>query len=94
MDPETGEIGDGMELLTDEDNKVVPKMWYTKVKMNSFIDCGMHLIFHGIVACIMGVLDGFITDHKLGPTFESIVNVHLVEIESLKLEWCKTMPLP
>ena len=94
VDPETGEISDDMDLITDKDNKIVPKIWYTKVKMNSFIDCGMHLIFHGIVAYIARVLDEFIADHGLTPTFEKIVNEHLLEIESMRLEWCKAMSLP
>ena len=34
------------------------------------------------------------SDLKLETTFERIVNVHLLEVESLRLEWCKTKPVP
>ena len=47
-----GETTDGCDLLIDLDDEigVTPKIWKSDLKMNAYIDCAMHLIFHGIVA--------------------------------------------
>ena len=54
----------------------------------------MHLIFHGVLASIVEVLDSVFTDLKLGTRFENSVNANLLEVESLRLERCKAKPVP
>ncbi len=62
--------------------------------MNAYVDCGMQLVFHGVVAYICEVMESFVSDHGLSLSFLSIANEHLSEIEELKLEWCKMKCLP
>jgi hypothetical protein len=89
-----GEIDDGYNPLTDDSDDLMPKLWLSRLDINSFIDCGMHLIFHGILASVVEVLESFFADHKIFAAFERTVNVHLLEIQSMRLEWCKTKPVP
>ena len=69
-------------------------IWQSRLDINSFIDCGMQLIFHGVLASLLEVLDSVFTDVKMGTAFENTVNVYLLEIELFRLEWCKTKPVP
>ena len=62
--------------------------------MRSYIDCGMHLVFHGVVATCVSVMEDFITDHGLTQQFERLANHYLQDIQSLRLEWCKMKQLP
>ena len=89
-----GEIDDGYNLVTNSHDNITPKLWHSRMAINSFIDCGMHLIFHGILASVVEVMESFFADHKIATSFERVVNVHLLEIQSLRLEWCKTKPVP
>ena len=89
-----GEIDDGYKPLTNDLDDPMPKLWHSRMDINSFIDCGMHLIFHGILASVVEVLESFFADHKIATAFERVVNVHLLEIQSMRLEWCKTKPVP
>lgn len=91
---EDGEIDDGYTPLTNSSDDIMPKLWHSRMTINSFIDCGMHLIFHGILALVVKVMESFFADHKIATSFERVVNVHLLEIQSLRLEWCKTRPVP
>ena len=90
---EDGEIDDGYNPVTNSHDNITPKLWHSRMAINSFIDCGMHLIFHGILASVVEVMESFFADHKIATSFERVVNVHLLEIQSLRLEWCKTKHL-
>ena len=57
------------------------------IVMNEYVDCGMHLVFHGVVAYCVEVLESFTSDHNLTPFFQDLVNDYLSELESLRLEW-------
>ena len=72
----------------------MPKNWQSRLNINCFIDCAMHLIFHGVLATLVEVIDDFLTDQKLGTALAKLSNQFLLELESLRLEWCKAKPLP
>ena len=88
------EIDDGYMPITRSDDEYIPKLWYSRMAVNSFVDCGMHLIFHGVLATIVETVDVFVTDKKLGMAFERTVNEYLLEIKCLRVEWCKLKPMP
>ena len=62
---------------------VAPLLWYSMIVMKAYVDCGMHLIFHGIVAYSVGIMDGILSDHGQTPQFLEIVNEHLMDTEEL-----------
>ena len=82
------EVSDGYEPIPSH-HTIAPMIWYSELVMNSFVDCGMHLVFHGVVAYCMEVLEEFITDHKVHPSFLSIANKYITQVEELRLDWCK-----
>ena len=51
------------EFLNDDDERYIPSIWLSTVPMHSFIETVMHLLFHGIVASIMSILEKFMSDH-------------------------------
>ena len=91
-----GEINDGYDpLMADGDeDQVVPKIWSSSLKMHSYIDCAMHLIFHGILAYCVERIEDFMKTHCVTPDFEKLVNVHMTDIQSHRLEWCKLKTFP
>ena len=54
----------------------------------------MHLVFHGILAYCVEKMDEFLADHGLTQKFERLVNSYLLDIQSLRLEWCKMKCFP
>ena len=88
-----GELDDGYAPLMTS-NGLAPVLWYCRIAMNAFIDCGMHLIFHGIVAYVIEIIATFVADHGKTPQFLDMINPHLVDIANLRLEWCKTKTFP
>ena len=90
------EINDGYEPCVDDDdeNGTIPKIWKSMLQMNAYIDCAMHLLFHGIVAYSVERIDEFMKDHSLTPKFEGIVNKYMTDIMCLRLEWCKIKLFP
>ena len=88
------EIDGGYAPITNGNSDYVPMIWQSQLNIKSYVDCGMHLIFHGVLASIVEVLDSVFKDLKLGTKFENSVNVYLLEVESLRLEWCKAKPVP
>ena len=75
-----GEIkGDYASVLHSGSNpgNITPLIWYSKLIMSSFIDCGMHLIFHDIVAYTVVKMEGFIKDHGMSQQFEHLSNHYL-----------------
>ena len=91
-----GEINDGYDpvLADGVENQVVPKIWSSSLKMHSYIDCAMHLIFHGILAYCVERIEEFMKTHCVTPEFEKLVNVYMTDIQSHRLEWCKLKTFP
>ena len=88
-----GELDEGyVPLMTS--NGMDPVLWYCWIAMNAFIDCGMHLIFHGIVAYVVEIIATFVTDHGKTPQFLDMINPHLDYISNLCLKWCKMKTFP
>ena len=90
---EDGEVSDGFQPKTNE-MYIAPYIWYSKLVMSSYVDCGMHLVFHGVLAYTVEVMERFITDHKLSNQFLDLVNDYLDDIEGHRLEWCKVKTFP
>ena len=91
-----GEIVDGFDPLLelDEENGVIPKIWKSELKMNAYIDCCMHLIFHGIVSYCVERVEEFMKTHQVTPDFEKLVNIYIIDIQGHRLEWCKVKTFP
>ena len=89
-----GEIDDGYTPLVGVHSNVVPSIWFSSLRMNAYLDCGIHLVFHGIVAYVVEKMDEFMADHGLTPKFERMTNIYLLDIQSLRLDWCKIKTLP
>ena len=75
-------------------NDYVPGIWLTSIAMSVWIEAGMHHIFHGIVARVMSLFEQFFKDEDKNTEFEALVNPHLLEIASLRLDWLHIRPLP
>ncbi len=54
--------------------------------MSAYIDCGTHLVFHGIVDRCIEEMESFMADHSLKTQFNKVVNIYLLDIESLRLD--------
>ena len=80
------EIDGGYAPITSGNIDYVPKIWQSQLNINSYVDCGIHLIFHGVLASMVEVLGSVFTDLKLGTKFENSVNAYLLKVESLRLE--------
>ena len=89
-----GEVNDGFVPIVSDESNVVPAIWRSALMMNAFLDCGMHLVFHGIVAYCVEMMEAFLADHAMTPQFERLVNVYLVDIQALRLDWCKMKFFP
>ena len=75
---------------SDQDSlSVLPLMWLSSLAMCAYVDCGMHLIFHGVVAYCVAHMEEFVKNHGLTQQFERLANHNLQDIQSLRLEWCK-----
>ena len=44
------DIGDGYALIVGDHSNIVPSLWYSPLMLNAYLDCGMYLLFHSIVA--------------------------------------------
>ena len=62
-----GELDNGW-VPTESD--MYPKIWNSVIPMDAHLDCCMHLLFHGMIATIVEVMDKFMTHHKLTRKFE------------------------
>ena len=72
----------------------VPMLWNSSIILDAFIDAGMHHLFHGIVADVMAAAHEFMTHHNLLASFERLVNPYLIELQVLRLDWCRMKCLP
>ena len=44
-------VDDGFDPVTiDGESKFVPALWNSLLFMSAYLECGMHLVFHGILA--------------------------------------------
>ena len=84
-----GEIMDGYAPLLGVSSNIAPSIWFSSLMMSAYLDCGIHLVFHGIVSYCVERMDEFMATHGLTQKFERLVNVYLVDIQSLRLDWCK-----
>ena len=48
----------------------------------------MHLVFHGVVTNIVEVAHQFITERNLGSEYIRIINLYMLDITTLWLDWC------
>ena len=81
------EIDDGATTDTMIDS-CATHMSEANIVMNSYLDCGMHLIFHGVVSNIVELARSFMSDHGLESKFNCLVNPFLLDVQSLRLPWC------
>ena len=81
-------------LLTLDPSSVLPNMSEGVLSMETYLDCGMYLVFCGVFAYCFEQMEDFIKDQGLSQQFEQMTNTHLSKIESLRLDWCKTKYLP
>ena len=78
----------------DDPEYWIPYIWRSVVGISAWIDAGMHHIFHGVVARTMLAVEEAFTHDLKKTEFENLVNPHLLEIASLRLDWLHLKPLP
>ena len=83
VDYEGGDLDNGwIAALID----TYPKFWDSNVPFDAHLDCGMHLLFHGIVAYIIEQMEDFMKRHGLNKRFKKEVNQNLLELCLLRLD--------
>ena len=82
---------DGDAIKSDE---CMPNVWLSTVKISAWIGAGMHHIFHGVVVRIILAMENVFTDEGRQTPFENLVNSHLQEIASLRLDWMHVKQFP
>ena len=82
----------GPAAVTEVD--YIPKLWLLDYDFEKFIETIMHLIGHGIVASVMGLMQNILKEHSLGTTFENFCNPYLKDIEACRLQWIRVKTLP
>lgn len=88
-----GEVEDGFQVVY-RGGSGLPVIWTWDVLADVFLGCGMHLVFHRVVANIVEVAHQFMTDHKLGSEFIKIVTPYMSDIMTLWLDWCHMKLFP
>jgi len=73
------EIGDGYTPIVGDHSNVVPSLWYSPLMLNAYLDCGMYLLFHGIVAYCVERIEEFMVDQGLTQKFERLANTYLID---------------
>ena len=46
-------------------SNVVPSIWFSTLMISAYLDCGTHLVFHGIVSYCVEQMDEFMADHGM-----------------------------
>jgi hypothetical protein len=69
-----------------------PASWTRGVDLIQHLDAPMHLIFHGIIKGICGILKLWLKDRNSSSSFERYYTGLVDIIASLSLEWCKLSP--
>ena len=83
-----GGIYDGYKPLVDGTSNIVPSIWFSTLMMSAYLDCAIHLVFHGIVAYLAG--------HVLTQLFERLANGYLLDSKWILAghSWCKMKYFP
>jgi len=66
----------------------------TIVPMFTWIEAGMHHVFHGVVARIMLLMEEVFASEDKKTPFEDLINPYLLGIEELRLDWLHVKTLP
>ena len=82
-----GETADGFQVMSKSSSSL-PVIWTWDVLSDVFLDCEMHLVFHGVVANIVEAVHQFMTDHDIASEFIRMVNPFTLEFATLWLDWC------
>ena len=90
-DYEDGEMDNGWIAASSD---TYPKVWDSNVPFDAHSDCGIHLLFHDIVAYIVQQMKDSMKRHGLNNKFKKEANIHLLELCVLRLDWCKVKTLP
>ena len=74
----------------------MPYLWTIEhlLPMDAFINSPMHLLFEGVVDDVMELVHKHMKKQNLLSKFEKFVNEYILEIESLRLGWCRLRKLP
>ncbi len=62
-------MSDGYTPVLSKGLGMIMSLWESSLLMIVYLDCRMHLVFHGNVAYCVKQIDGFITDQGLTPKF-------------------------
>ena len=76
------------------DEDIVPKLYNSGYHHTVSLDCPLHHLFHGIVPACLAAANDFMTEFNLLSTFENVVNKHLSEIATFRIDWSKPKNLP
>jgi hypothetical protein len=79
-DNDDGKIGDNDAPLTPDPSGVLPEMWESVLLVETYLDCGMHLVFCGVVAYCVKQEECFIKNQGLSQQFEQMATTHLLYI--------------
>jgi hypothetical protein len=100
----SGDAIDGVWKSSQHKNKYptsvlipfVPFLWTIEhlLPMEAFINSPMHLLFEGVVDDVMELVHKHMKKRNLFSKFEKFVNEYILEIESLRLAWCRLRKLP
>ena len=74
------------EEVMVQSNDYISFVWLSVVPMCAWIDCGMHQLFHGIVARIMLTMEDVFPHKDNNLTFQERVNPRLMAIRNLRLD--------
>ncbi len=78
----------------DNIKSLITQSWKTNVSLDIFIETQMHLLFLGIVKCIIEVSDKYMTQYRWGNKFISNANTHNAQLSSFCLDFLQIQPLP
>ena len=67
-------------LLTLVPSSVLPNMLEGVLSMETYLDCGMYLVFCGVFAHCFEQMEDFIKDQGLSQQFEQMATTHLLYI--------------
>ena len=83
--PESSDPYVNMKLLS------LPSIWTNGLfQMEQYLETPMHHLFEGIIKSLVDITMDFLKFHKQWSKFCEIVNPLLIDIESLKLDYCRS----
>ena len=86
-------IDDGFTIQQCGEERM-PAIWDCGMPLEWFVDVGMHMIFRGVTKDCIELMSGFMKDHKLETKFHEMINPFLLDIQAMRLDWCRVKPLP